>query len=80
MRIKETHSFRSRGKAVSAEDCGELRRLARDGLSPAAAIEEIGLDIQPVTAKQHANDYCTFSIDVPSKPFVPQQRGISAEN
>lgn len=72
-------SFAGTGGGITAGECGELRRFAEDGLSPSAAIEAIGLDIQPRTARNHATDNCTCNTDVPPQSFQSQEGKVTAE-
>lgn len=72
-------SFAATRGEVTAAECGELRRFARDGLSPSGAIKAIGLDIQPGTARNHATDNCTCNTDVPPQPFQSQEGKVTAE-
>lgn len=67
------HSFPP-SKSVSQEDCSALRRLASEGLSAKAAINDLELGVHPSTVRAHARGDCGCDTDTSAHPFRSTRR------
>lgn len=54
---------------VGPGECAGLRRLADEGLTAHAAVDELGMNVGGTTAYRHAAGRCTCDPDVPPTPF-----------